>query len=106
MPDCSKNILNFRMKIEACPIDVGLYMASKIAFHLRPFWLKTLFAIDSESCQRSFPSFCAPPCEVAVLLNKNVVDLDLQLCTGPEQEHADLFLGLILIQRWYETNVS
>ena len=102
------------MKIEACPIDVGLYMASKIAFHLRPFWLKTLFAIDSESCQRSFPSFCEPHvkwlcCSIricAVALFSEVVDLDLLLCTGPEQEHADLFLGLILIQRWYETSVS
>ena len=29
-------------------------------FHLRPIWLQFLVAIDSESCQRSFPSFCAP----------------------------------------------
>ena len=58
---------------------------SNIAFHLRPIWLQTLVAIDSESCLTSFPSFCAPPSEVAALFNSNlsrrpflgqVVDLD------------------------------
>ena len=59
---------------------------SNIAFDLRLIWLRTLVAIDSESCQRSFPSFCAPPSEVAVLFDRNLsrlpflgqfVDLDL-----------------------------
>ena len=58
---------------------------SNIAFHLRPIWLQTLVAIDSESCLTSFPRFCAPPSEVAVLFDSNlsrrpffgqVVDLD------------------------------
>ena len=32
-----------------------------IAFHLRSTWLQTLVAINSESCETSIPSFCAPP---------------------------------------------
>ena len=68
---------------------------SNIAFHLRPIWLQTLVEIDSELCQRSFPSFCAPPSEVAVLFDSNlsrrpflgqVVDLDLLLCTRFDSE--------------------
>ena len=31
-----------------------------IAFHLQPVWMQTLVVISSESCQRSFPKFCAP----------------------------------------------
>ena len=74
---------------------------SNIAFHLRPIWLQTLVAIDSESCLTSFPSFCAPPSEVAALFDSNlsrrpflgqVVDTDLLLCTGFDSEHAVLFL--------------
>ena len=81
---------------------------SNIAFHLQPIWLQTLVAIDSESCLTSFPSFCAPPSEVAVLFHLNlsrlpflrqVVDLDLPLCTGFDLEHAVLFLCHIFTQR-------
>ena len=81
---------------------------SNIAFHLRPIWLQTLVVIDSESRLTSFPSFCAPPSEVAVLFNSNlsrlpflgqVVDLDLLLCTGFDSEHAVLFLCHIFTQR-------
>ena len=63
---------------------------SNIAFHLRPLGLQTLVAIDSESRLTLFPSFCAPPFEVAVLFDTNlsrcpflgqVVDLDLLLWT-------------------------
>ena len=81
---------------------------SNIAFHLRPIWLQTLVAIDSESCLTSFPRFCAPPSEVAVLFDSNlsrrpflgqVVDLDLLLCTGFDSEHAVLFLCHIFTQR-------
>ena len=45
---------------------------SNIAFRLRPIWLQTLIVIDSESCQRLFPSFCAPPSVVAVLIDWNL----------------------------------
>ena len=81
---------------------------SNIAFDLRQIWLQTLVAIDSESCQTSFPSFCAPPSEVAVLFDSNlsrrpflgqVVDLDLLLCTGFDSEPAVLFLCHIFTQR-------
>ena len=81
---------------------------SNIAFHLRPIWLQTLAEIDSESCLTSFPSFCAPPSEVAVLYDSNlsrrpflgqVVDLDLLLCTGFDSEHAVLFLCHFFTQK-------
>ena len=71
-------------------------------------WLQTLVAIDSESRLKSFPSFCVPPSEVAVLFYSNlsrrpflgqVVDLDLMLCTGFNSEHAVLFLCYIFTQR-------
>ena len=69
---------------------------SNIAFHVLPIWLKNLVVIDSESCLTSFPSFCAPPSEVAALFDSNlsrrpflgqVVDSDLLLCTGFDSEH-------------------
>ena len=72
---------------------------SNIAFHLRPIWLQTLVAIDSELRLTLFPSFCAPPSEVTALFDSNlsrrpflgqVVDLDLVLCTGFDSEHACL----------------
>ena len=40
---------------------------SNIAFHLLPIWLQSLVAIDPEFRLTSFPSFCAPPSEVAAL---------------------------------------
>ena len=81
---------------------------SNIAFHLRPIWLQTLVAIDSESRQTSFQSFCAQRSGVALLLDSNlsrrpflrqVVDLDLLLCTGFDSEHSVLFLCHIFTQR-------
>ena len=80
----------FTSKNEACPDNAGHYMAFNIAFHLRLIWLQILAAIDSESRLTSFPSLCAPPSEVALLLDSNLsrrpflgqdVDLDLLLCT-------------------------
>ena len=70
---------------------------SNIRFHLWPIWLQTLVAINSEPRLLLFPSFCAPPSEVAVLFNSNmsrrpvlrqVVNLDLPLCTRFNLEHA------------------
>ena len=78
---------------------------SNIAFHWR---LQTLVVIDSESRLTSFPSFCAPPSEVAVLFDSNlsrrpflrqVVDLDLLHWTGLDPEHAVLFQCHICTQR-------
>ena len=80
----------------------------QVAFHLRRTLLETLAEIDSESCLASFPSFCAPLSEVAVLFDSNlsrrpflgqVVNLDLMLCTGFDSEHAVLFLCHIFTQR-------
>ena len=80
---------------------------SNITFHLQLIWLQTLVAIDSESCLTPFPS-CALPSEVAVLLYLNlsrcpflrqVVDLDLLLCTCLDSEHEVLFLCHIFTQR-------
>ena len=45
---------------------------SNVTFRLRPIWLQTLVAIDSESCQTSFPSIRAAPSEVAVLFDSNL----------------------------------
>ena len=70
---------------------------SNIAFHLQQIWLQSLVAINSESRLTLFPSFCTPPSEVAVLFYSNlsrcpflrqVVYLDLLLCTGFDSEHA------------------
>ena len=44
----------------------------QVLFHLLPIRLQTLVAIYSESRLTSFPSFCAPPSEVAVLLDLNL----------------------------------
>ena len=81
---------------------------SNIAYRLLPIWLQTLVAIDSKSRPTQFPSFCAQPSEVAALFYSNlsrrpslgeVVDTDLLLCTGFDQEHAVLFQCHIFTQR-------
>ena len=80
---------------------------SNIAFHLQPIWLETLVAIDSASYLKSFSSFCLLPSEVTVLFNSNLsrcpflrqlVDLDLLICTGFNLEHAVLLLCHIFTQ--------
>ena len=79
-----------------------------VAFHFRPIWLQTLAVIDSQLRLTSFPSFCAPPSEVAGLFDPNlsrrpflrqVIDTDLLLCTGFDSEHVDLFLCHISTRR-------
>ena len=108
----------FKSKIEARPVNAGHYMAFKhrISFAtdlIAKLSVQTLVAINLESCQTSFPSFCALPSEVAVLsvlfysnLNKalsldsgQVIDLYLLLCTGSNPEQAVLFLCHIFTQR-------
>ena len=103
--DCSKNL------------QITTWL-SNITFHSQPIWLQalvvihsrlqTLVVIDSESRLTSFSSFCAPPSEVAVLLDSNlsrcpflgqVVNLDLLFCTGFHSEHVVLFLCHIFTQR-------
>ena len=75
-----------KSKIKAPPINAG----HNIAFYLLSIWLQTLVAINSESCQTSFPNFCSLSSEVAVLFDSKlsrcpflgqIVDLDLLLCT-------------------------
>ena len=77
---------------------------SNIAFHYDRFGCKVLVAIDSESSQTWFPSFCTLPSQVAVLrlfdsnLHRRpflgqVVDSDPLLCTGLDWEHAVLVLS-------------
>ena len=46
-------VKNIESKVELRPADLGLDIASDIAFHLWLFWLQTLVEIDSESCKRS-----------------------------------------------------
>ena len=85
----------FKSKLEACQVNTGLQR-----FAL--FWLQTLVAVNSESCQRLFPSFCSLPYDVAVLFNWNlsrgpfpgqVIHRYLLPCTGCNNQHADLFLS-------------
>ena len=101
-----KKSLNRKLKLVLSRL-VTTWLAN-IIFHLRPIWLQTLVAIDSESHLTSFLSFCAPPSEVAALLYLNqsrcpfqgqLVDSDLLLCTGLDSEHAVLFLCHIFTQR-------
>ena len=80
------------------------------AFASYSLWLQTLVVNNSESRMTLFPSFCAPPSEVAVLFYLNlsrcpflgqVVDLDLLLsvlCTGFNLEDAVLFLCIFLLE--------
>ena len=75
---------------------------SNIAFHLQLIWLETLVAIDLESRLTSFPSFCAPPSEVAALFYSNLSrrpflpragrQFRSAACTGFDLVHAVLFL--------------
>ena len=51
---------------------IGIWAETQLAFHLLLIGLQNLVAIDSESYQTSFPSFCAPPCEVTVLIDWNL----------------------------------
>ena len=76
--------------------------------HCSSFAIDSDIESESESRLTSFPSFCKPPSEVAVLFDLNlsrcpflgqVVDLDLLLCTVYKLEHAVLFLCHILTQR-------
>ena len=71
-------------------------------------WLQTLVVFDSESCHKSFPSFCAPPSEVAVMFDwylsrrsfiGQVVNLDQLVCTGLDSVYVDLILFPIFTQR-------
>ena len=75
--------------------------------HLLPILLQTLVAINSESCQTLFRSFCMQPSEVAMLFISNlssrpflrqVINLDLVLCTGFHLEQVLLFLCHIWTQ--------
>ena len=86
-------------------------LQSNIAFHLRLIWLRTLIVIDSEPCQRLFPTFCAQPSEKSVLFDWNLsrrpflgqlINLDLLLNTGLDLKHADLFLCLIFYSKKHE----
>ena len=62
----------FKSKMEAQSVNAGHYMAFTHTFHLLPIWLQTLVAIYSESYQTQYPRICAPPSEVAVLLDSNL----------------------------------
>ena len=69
------------------------------------FAAANLVVINSESwqpCQGLFPSFFSLPSEVAVLFDcdprkypflRQILDLDLLLCTGFNSEHLDLILS-------------
>ena len=58
---------------------------SNIAFRLLQIGLQTLVAINSESCQTSFLSFCVPPSEIALPV---LFDSNLSLSRRPFLEHV------------------
>ena len=60
---------NLQVESQSLSCQFRSYIALSIAFHLRPIWLQTLVAIDSESWKSLFASFCAQPSEVAVLFH-------------------------------------
>ena len=62
-----KKISNRKLKL-VLPTLVTIWL-SNIALHLRKIWLQTLVAVDTASCHTSFPSFCTPQSEVAVLFD-------------------------------------
>ena len=62
----------FKSKIEARPVNDGHYMTFKYIISFATYLAATLVAIDSESRLTSFPSFCAPPSEVAMPFDSNV----------------------------------
>ena len=95
-------------KFEDCPVKAGhniplkhhISFVTDLAANFGCYW----FRITPDT----FPSFCAPQSKVTVLFNMNlskgpflgqVIDLDLQLCTGFDSEHAVLFLCHIFTQR-------
>ena len=82
-------------RIEASPVNAGLYMAIK---HSMSFATNLIAELLQRSFD-SFPRFCAMPSEKAVRLSWNclgqVVNLDLLLCTGFNLLYADLFRFII-----------
>ena len=82
---------------------------SNISFLLQPIWLQTLVAINKESGQTKFSSFSsAQPSDVLVLFDSNlsrypflrqVVNLDLLLCTELDSEHVNMLLCHSFTQR-------
>ena len=47
----AQKIFNLKLKIEACPVNSGHYMAFKHRISFATHWLQTLVAIKSESRQ-------------------------------------------------------
>ena len=94
---------HLKLLCSVCCLIIRRLFLGQVAFHLLPILPQTLDAIDSESCQTSFPSFCAPQSEVAVLFYLNlsrlpflgqVVNLHLLLCTGFDSEQ--LFCSYVI----------
>ena len=92
-------VINFNLILWLCCADTANVGWNIFCLHYK---LQTLVVIDSGLCLTSFPSFCAQPWEVAVLFNLNlsrrpflrqVVNLDLLLCTGFYSELPALFLS-------------
>ena len=68
--DSSKNL---QIENQSLSCQVSTLVTTWPSFRLLPIWLQTtLVAINSESCQTLFQSFCLPPSEVAVLFYSNL----------------------------------
>ena len=75
--DCSKKSWRWKSKlVHSMQVSIPYFT---ITFRLQPFWLQTLVAIDSESCQRSLQSFCTPASEVDVLFDSNQLESEQRL---------------------------
>ena len=62
-----KESSNRKSKLVLWLLSMLVTRLSNMAIYLLLIWLQTLVVTYSESCQTSFPSFCAVPFEVAVL---------------------------------------
>ena len=49
--------IQFKLKTAACPVNPGLCKILNLSVLFQLIWLQTLFAINSESCQRKIQSF-------------------------------------------------
>ena len=100
----------FKLKIEACPVNAGHYMAFKFehcisfAIDLAANFGCYQFRITPDIVSKILGSTIGS--RWAILLNlsrrpflRQVVDLDLLLCTGLDSEHVVLFLCHISTQR-------
>ena len=102
--NCSKN----QIKIKACPVNAGHYMAFKHRISFATYLAANFGSDWFRIMPDIIPSFWVQPSEVSMLLYSNLstcpflgrdVNLDLLLCTGLDLEHSALFLYHIFTRK-------